>query len=45
MDIKSIITKSICSHVDMNEAEVYELIETPPERDMGDYGVPCFRFA
>jgi arginyl-tRNA synthetase len=30
---------------DLTINEVFEMIETPPESHMGDYGFPCFRLA
>ena len=29
----------------MTEQEIYELIALPPNLDMGDYALPCFKFA
>lgn len=30
---------------DLSEAEIFRLIERPPEPALGDYAFPCFRFA
>ncbi|MFW6287612.1 MAG: arginine--tRNA ligase, partial [bacterium] len=29
----------------MEKEEILELIETPPQEDMGDLAIPCFKFA
>ncbi len=44
MDYKSYIASRL--HVDgVSTQEIAELIAQPPTRDMGDYALPCFRFA
>ena len=44
MDYKSYIAKNLC--IDgVSESEIYDLIVLPPDNSMGDYALPCFRFA
>ena len=44
MDYKKHIAQKI--KVDgVSEQEIYELIALPPNLDMGDYALPCFKFA
>jgi arginyl-tRNA synthetase len=46
VDFKKIIAKTISSKVDtLSDEEVLQLIEIPPNYDMGDYAVPCFKLA
>ncbi len=46
MDIKKDIAQMIGQCVDcLEENELYEMLETPPDSKMGDYAFPCFRLA
>ncbi len=45
MDIKNLIAQGIAPHTGMSPNEVCDILETPPDREMGDYALPCFRFA
>ncbi|MBQ9314328.1 MAG: arginine--tRNA ligase [Clostridia bacterium] len=45
MDYKKKIAEKIAQLVDINENELREYIEIPPNKDMGDYSFPCFRLA
>ena len=46
MDYKKYIVEKLLPHIDgMSEEELYELIALPPNTEMGDYALPCFRFA
>ncbi len=44
MDYKKYIAEKL--HIEgMTEAEVYDLIALPPNTEMGDYALPCFKLA
>ena len=45
-DFKDIIAKKL-ENEDLNLSydEIYNLIEIPPQDDMGDYSFPCFALA
>ncbi|MBR2375481.1 MAG: arginine--tRNA ligase [Clostridia bacterium] len=44
MDYKQYIAEKL--HVDgVSQAEIYEAIALPPNSEMGDYALPCFKFA
>ncbi|MGE5630269.1 MAG: arginine--tRNA ligase [Caulobacteraceae bacterium] len=45
MDFKVEVAKKISSMVDMEFDKVMELIEIPPQPNMGDYAFPCFQLA
>lgn len=46
IDFKKKIAQHVSSQVDsLEEKEVEELIEVPPNYDMGDYAMPCFKLA
>lgn len=45
MDFKAEIAKKISRLVDMEFDKVMELIEIPPQPNMGDYAFPCFQLA
>jgi len=45
MDFKLEIAKKISALVDMDTEKVMELIEIPPQANMGDYAFPCFQLA
>ena len=39
------IAAAIATHVSLDEKIIQELIEIPPQVEMGDYAFPCFRLA
>ena len=44
MDYKKHIAEKL--HIDgVSESEIYDLIALPPNTEMGDYALPCFKFA
>ena len=45
MDFSAQIVARLKTALNMSEAEIEELIETPPEREMGDLALVCFRLA
>ena len=45
MDFKSEISKKISKQTGMHSEKVMELIEIPPQSNMGDYAFPCFQLA
>lgn len=46
MDFKEKVAELFSSvENDMNTDEVIQMIEIPPNQDMGDYAVPCFKLA
>lgn len=45
MDFKNEIALKISQLVDMDQDKVLDLIETPPQKNMGDYAFPCFQLA
>lgn len=46
IDFKSEVGKLISEKVDgFTQADIESLIEIPPNYDLGDYALPCFRFA
>ncbi len=46
IDFKSEIAKFVSNVVEnLSENEVHELIEIPPNFEMGDYAMPCFKLA
>ena len=47
MDFKLEIAKIVAELMsqDFNKDEIYEYIETPPERGMGDFALPCFKLS
>ena len=45
MDFKMEIAKTIALALDIKTEEIYEAIEVPPNKEMGDYAYPCFRLA
>ena len=44
MDYKKLIAEKL-NIAEIEESEVYSLIVTPPDTSLGDYAVPCFKFA
>ncbi len=45
VDFKKIIAKKIEESTNINSENIYEFIETPPNKKMGDYAFPCFKLA
>ena len=46
MDYKKYIVEKLLPHIEgMTEEELYELIALPPNTEMGDYALPCFKLA
>jgi arginyl-tRNA synthetase len=42
---RQILVPAIARHLPLDEAQVAELIETPPNPEMGDLAFPCFRLS
>lgn len=45
MDFKLEISKKVSSLVNMEVEKVMEMLEVPPQSNMGDYAFPCFQLA
>lgn len=46
LDFKEKLAKLVCSKFDsLKKEDILELIEIPPQEDMGDYALPCFKLA
>ncbi len=45
IDFKEVIAKEIAKAVELNYEELIIGIETPKEKEQGDYAFPCFRLA
>ncbi len=45
MDFKKKTLEYLVDELDVELSVLEELIEIPPQRDMGDFAIPCFRFA
>ena len=45
INFKQIISEKIAKVVDLEENEIKEYIEIPPNSEMGDYAFPCFKLA
>lgn len=48
MDYKKAIAKLICEilgNLTVSENEIAESINTPPDQNLGDYALPCFKFS
>ena len=45
MDFKLEIAKLIAKAANLDEKEIVQALEVPPETDMGDFAFPCFRLA
>ena len=45
MDFKLEIAKKISSMTEMETEKILELMEIPPQPNMGDYAFPCFQLA
>lgn len=44
-DFKEEIAKSIAAVSDIKQEELQNMLEIPKDEKMGDYALPCFRFA
>lgn len=44
-DFKRLTADALAAVSDLEAAFVYELLETPPNPEMGDYALPCFKLA
>ena len=45
VDFKEIIAKKIGEISNIDSKNIYDFIETPPNKEMGDYAFPCFKLA
>lgn len=45
MDTKSEVVKLLARASNLKESEVSEILEVPPNPELGDYALPCFRLA
>ena len=45
ISFKQIIAQKIAKSVNLDENEIENYIEIPPNTDMGDYSFPCFKLA
>ena len=45
LDFKEEIAKAIAKVTNMEEKQLREYIEIPPNSDLGDYAFPCFKLA
>ena len=45
MDFKKLVAGLLEKATGLDQTQVYEKLEIPPEREMGDYALPCFRFS
>lgn len=45
INFREIIAKKIAKVVNLEEQEIQEYIEIPPNQEMGDYSFPCFKLA
>lgn len=45
INFKQIIAQKIAKVVDMPAEEIENFLETPPNKEMGDYAFPCFKLA
>jgi len=45
MDLKEKLAQAIAGALEMDSGEISELLETPPDPQMGDAALPCFKFA
>ncbi len=45
MEIKTLLAQSLASICNMDALEIQEMFETPPNREMGDIALPCFKLA
>ncbi|MFA6308579.1 MAG: arginine--tRNA ligase [Clostridia bacterium] len=45
-DIKNIVAESLVGHIgDLNKQQIYEMLECPPNYEMGDVALPCFKLS
>lgn len=45
MDYKELLGELLSAPTQMNSQELADMIETPPDPEMGDYALPCFKLA
>ncbi|MDW7668677.1 MAG: arginine--tRNA ligase [Bacillota bacterium] len=45
IDYKDSVAELISENVELEKEKIYEIIEIPPEMEMGDYAFPCFILA
>src|SRR3989344_7605803 len=43
--MKEIVAKELSKVLDLKEADILSLIETPPSKVFGDFAFPCFSFS
>jgi len=43
--VKNYIAKLLTNYIEFSEEELYSLLETPPQRELGDVAFPCFTLA
>ncbi|MGD9679528.1 MAG: arginine--tRNA ligase, partial [Vulcanibacillus sp.] len=43
--MKKYVSSVLTNYVDLNEGEIFSLLETPPNREMGDIAFPCYLLA
>ncbi len=43
--MKNYITDLLCKHLELKQEQIYQLLEIPPNRDLGDIAFPCFSLA
>ena len=45
MDYKKEIARLVADKAGMDAGELESFLETPPQPEMGDYALPCFKLA
>ena len=45
MDYLQLLAGSLAEYIGMDAAETAGMLETPPNPEMGDYALPCFKLA
>ena len=45
MDFKNILTEALSSASGLDKEAVADMIEIPPNSEMGDFALPCFKLA
>ena len=45
MDFKNAVIEHLASILNLDKSTLTDIVEIPPQRDMGDFAFPCFRFA
>ena len=45
MDYKAVIAQNISKVTELPEDQIFKLIETPPQKELGDFAFPCFILA